>query len=255
MNDEINLSVQFLLNCGSTFGGSCTGGSSAAAYQFIHQNGFVPYDTCQPYLACSSDSTEGMCPHVDTTCQPTNICKSCWPGQPCVAIHRFPNATVAEWGTYDRHQVFAIMAEIYMRGPVKASILANPIKNYTGGVLWDAPELHVPVDAHNHGVALVGWGYDDARDKQYWIVRNSWGQYWGEMGFFRIELGQNLLNIENKVTWATPGSFSVSNYPCSLDDKGAVVDEDCLTHFDYVDPSFDAAAALERRLRLSNRGQ
>lgn len=28
------------------------------------------------------------------------------------------------------------------------------------------------------------------------------------MGFFRVELGKNLLMIENSIVWATPGRFS-----------------------------------------------
>jgi len=39
------------------------------------------------------------------------------------------------------------------------------------------------------------------------------GQYWGELGFFRIELGKNLLMIESNVAWATPGAYTVSNFP------------------------------------------
>jgi cathepsin X len=96
-----------------------------------------------------------------------NVCRTCMPGTGCQAVERFPNATVAEWGTY-HNEVFAIMAEIYIRGPVKASINALFIKNYTGGVLWERPEYHV--EDHNHGIAIVGWGYDEERDKQYWYV-------------------------------------------------------------------------------------
>jgi cathepsin X len=47
---EINLSVQFLLNCGggsdtSTHepAGSCQGGSSIRAYEFINKIGYIPY--------------------------------------------------------------------------------------------------------------------------------------------------------------------------------------------------------------------
>jgi hypothetical protein len=31
----------------------------------------------QPYLACSAESTEGFCKHVDTSCSAINTCKTC----------------------------------------------------------------------------------------------------------------------------------------------------------------------------------
>jgi hypothetical protein len=38
------------------------------------------------------------------------------------------------------------------------------------------------------------------------------------MGFFRIEMGSNLLGIEKKVAWATPGTFTEANFhPCFED--------------------------------------
>jgi len=74
---DINLSIQYLLNCGSEVAGSCKGGSASGAYQFINQNGFIPYDSCQPYLACSKDSTQGFCQFIDTTCNPMNTCRTC----------------------------------------------------------------------------------------------------------------------------------------------------------------------------------
>ena len=65
---EINLSVQHVLNCGGHLAGSCHGGTPSGAYHFVKAGGFVAYDTCQPYLACSHESREGFCPNVDTTC-------------------------------------------------------------------------------------------------------------------------------------------------------------------------------------------
>jgi len=36
-------------------------------------------------------------------------------------------------------------------------------------------------------VQLVGYGHDDDFDKDYWIMRNSWGSTWGIQGFMHLE--------------------------------------------------------------------
>ena len=173
---DINLSVQYLLNCGSS-AGSCHGGSAIRAYDFAHKHP-IPYDTCLSYVACSEDSTEGFCPHVDSTCKAENTCRTCSnpshtpDGGTCSSIGYYPNATVAEFGSYALDDgIFPIMAEIFLRGPVKASINAGPLKRYEGGIILDSPANRNTT--HNHGVSLVGWGYDETADVQYWIVRNS----------------------------------------------------------------------------------
>ncbi|CAJ1906419.1 unnamed protein product [Cylindrotheca closterium] len=244
---DINLSVQFLLNCGSKSRLSCHGGSAIRAYEFIYDSGYVPYDTCLPYIACSSDSTNGFCPKADTTCTPMNICRTCTnptKGGSCAAISEIPNASIAEYGNYNEKEVFAIMAEVYLRGPVKASVNAGPLQNYTGGIFLDSPSNRNTT--HNHGVSIVGWGYEESLNVQYWIIRNSWGEYWGEMGFFRIELGKNLLGIEAHVSWATPGAFTENNFPCYKDGSN------CQPSRKYIDPVNDQGL-LQRRLLLRSK--
>jgi cathepsin X len=66
------------------------------------------------------------------------------------------------------------------------------------------------------------------------------------MGFFRIRMGQNILGIEEKCTWVTPGSYTTMNYPC--DEDGANCGPTIET---YVDPS-DNVARVHNRLRLYN---
>jgi len=226
--DEINLSIQFILNCATRTAGSCHGGSHTGVFDFIRKHGFVPYDTCQPYLACSSESTEGFCPHVDTTCSAINTCKTCdtfgGMGGKCTEIDIMPNATVAEYGTYSFLRnpsgiIHQLQSEIYARGPVATGVNAEPIVQYTGGRVDDTKLWHMMI---NHIVSIVGWETDSETGDVYWIVRNSWGQYWGELGYFRILAGHNSLGIELEVAWATPGVFTVHNFPCYEDGSNCI---------------------------------
>ena len=68
------------------------------------------------------------------------------------------------------------------------------------------------------------------------------------MGYMHIEAGKNLLGIEGEVAWATPGSFTVHNFPCSEDGKNCVVGKKAVDTQYYKDPSTDVEA-VQRRLQ------
>ena len=229
---DINLAIQFILNCGTKIGGSCYGGSATGAFEFVQKNGFIPYDTANPYLACSYDSSEGACKYSDWSCNALNTARTCSTfssnGGFCAGLDYFPNATIAEYGTVVGES--KIMAEVYARGPIAAGVNAEPILDYTGGVI---PQTKFSKQV-NHIVSITGWGTDmnqPAGQQDYWIVRNSWGEYWGEMGFFRISRGTNNLGIEDNCAWATPGTFTEHNTPCYEDGTN------CVATTKYVDPS------------------
>jgi hypothetical protein len=44
-------------------------------------------------------------------------------------------------------------------------------------------------------VEVVGFGVENG--VKYWVIRNHWGSYWGEKGFFRLIRGINNLWIEH----------------------------------------------------------
>mmetsp|Transcript_1475 Transcript_1475/g.2526 ORF Transcript_1475/g.2526 Transcript_1475/m.2526 type:complete len:206 (-) Transcript_1475:1687-2304(-) len=136
-----------------------------------------------------------------------NTCRTCSTfisnGGECTGLEISPNATVSEYGVIDEYtddvdRVMKIKMEVHTRGPVTAYIQSHSLDEFMGGRIFDDETSSKDT---NHIVSVVGWGVEG--DVEYWILRNSWGVYWGEMGFFRVATGKNILGVESEVAWAT----------------------------------------------------
>jgi len=200
---DINPSVQHMLNCGGV--GSCYGGSVDGPYQWLKEisdkGDGISYESAQPYLACSSDSKEGFCPHVDSTCKALNVARTCGgfsqEGGPCTGLATYPNISISDYGSVSGAD--AMMKEIYNRGPISCGIDAMPLLNYESGI------VKTKGSGVDHVISVVGWGTDPT-DGFFWIVRNSWGEYWGEMGYVRVAKGALL--VEDQCAWAVVKSYT-----------------------------------------------
>jgi len=149
---EINLSVQHVLNCG-IIAGSCHGGSGVGVYYWIHSLGDtgISYETSNPYLACSSESKDGICPYADWSCKPENIARTCSTFPPegkCVPLKQYPNATINEYGVVNGPE--AMMKELFSRGPIACGVDGEAIENYTSGIFVDKGNVI------SHIVSIVG---------------------------------------------------------------------------------------------------
>jgi C1A family cysteine protease len=60
---------------------------------------------------------------------------------------------------------------------------------YSSGVLDDPDCAQDP----NHAVLIVGYGSENGQD--YWLIKNSWGQDWGQNGYIKVLRNVNMCNV------------------------------------------------------------
>lgn len=150
-----NISEQQLIDCSQRQGNNgCEGGLMDNAFNFIIQNDGLCSEDDYPFVGYDER------------------CKQC---QNVVSIKSFGDITQNDEKALKR----AVAQQ-----PVSVAIQANltSFQLYKSGIYSD-PECG---DGLDHGVLVVGYGYDFFHNMDYWIVKNSWGPTWGENGYIRI---------------------------------------------------------------------
>jgi len=186
---EINLAMQVVLNCDQRDLG-CSGGDALSVYQFIQESGGIPDETCQPYSATGHDTGR--------RCEAEDVCRTC-DEEGCRAASDYEVYSIEEYGSVSGED--QIKAEL-QRGPVACAI-STP-KAFIDLVGWDIYEDKTNENQIDHIISVVGYGTENGKD--YWLLRNSWGTYWGYYGWARIARGKNNIMIETDCVWATPSN-------------------------------------------------
>lgn len=151
LNQTIALSEQHLVDCSIFLGNfGCNGGWTDYALNYIIYFNATSRDA-YPY-----QDAQGICQYV---------------------VGEYPLTTY----------VFAegcsgLMNEVQNR-PVVVALDAQSWQLYSEGILNNC--LATGWDRLNHAALLVG-----IDQNQNWIVKNSWGRYWGELGYIRLQAGE-----------------------------------------------------------------
>ncbi|KAM9737484.1 cathepsin S-like [Menidia menidia] len=151
-----SLSPQNLVDCSAKYGNyGCRGGFMANAFQYVIQNRGIASDTSYPYIAKRDQ---------------------------CKYRPQYRAANCSKYGFLPKGDEFALKVGLANIGPISVAIDASRPKFlfYRHGVYQD----HTCSHNVNHGVLLVGYGTENGED--YWVVKNSWGERFGDGGFIKM---------------------------------------------------------------------
>merc|ERR1719324_279318 len=173
-------SINFPLYC-SEYNQGCDGGYGFLQSKWSEDIGLIP-EHCAPF------SGPSMC----------SVSPGCNLGE---VRHRAINHHYVG-GYYGASEEDPIKMELVSGGPLVMSFEPKEdFMYYKSGVYKSYPEkIHQEWEQVDHAVLLVGFG-EDAGSK-YWTMQNSWGQEWGEKGFFRMARGQDESGCESIVVSA-----------------------------------------------------
>lgn len=184
-----------MINCQA--GGDCNGGDPSGVYEYAFETG-IPDSSCEQYTATNLNKD---------SCGPLDICKDCRGPPPAEGDDGQENCWAVDYKKYYVSDYYSVSgadkmkAELYKYGPISCGIMVTDgFEKYTSGIYSEASSWPMI----NHEIAVVGWGFDEATKTEYWVGRNSWGSYWGEFGFFRMEMHKNNLAIETDCSAGIP---------------------------------------------------
>lgn len=148
-----SLSEQELIDCDRSYNSGCEGGLMDYAYQFIIDNGGIDTEDDYPYQVrertCNKDKLRRRVVTIDDYVDvPLNE------EELLKAVATQPVSV----GICGSERAFQLYSEGIFTGPCSTAL--------------------------DHAVLIVGYGSENGVD--YWIVKNSWGKYWGMNGYIHM---------------------------------------------------------------------
>ena len=155
-NKTVELSVEQIVDCSDSYKNQgCGGGLPDWAFDYMWDNGLMT-EQDNPYKggrgSCDDDYSKFV-----------------------VKLTHYYDVT-----HLDPDQLKGAVAQV---GPISIGVGAGNDAwfHYNSGIIDDASVCKPNLD---HAVLLVGYGAEAGRE--YWIVKNTWGDDWGEAGYVRI---------------------------------------------------------------------
>ena len=178
---QVVLSPQDVVSC-SEYAQGCEGGFPyLIAGKYAEDFGVVE-ESCFPYLG------------EDSPCKKESGC-----------LRYYSTNYYYVGGFYGACNEPEMRLELVNNGPVAIGFeVYKDFVNYKGGIYHHTTLLDKfnPWEITNHAVLVVGYGTENG--VAYWIVKNSWGEEWGEEGYFRIRRGNDECGMESMAMAATP---------------------------------------------------
>ncbi|VDK24326.1 unnamed protein product, partial [Anisakis simplex] len=80
-------------------------------------------------------------------------------------------------------------------GPMTTEVpIIEPLRHYKEGVFHPSEALCAEAPSRTQTMTVVGYGTQNG--KNYWILKNSWGETWGMNGYIYYERGVESCGIE-----------------------------------------------------------